>query len=122
MTTYSKIKIDNKITGWNEYINAERSNMYSAAKIKKKEKDLMMYYCINQPKITTYPIEIQFIWHFKDKRRDLDNQRVKGILDGLVAHGIIKNDNLNCIRRIVHDSIIDGTEVLEILFNEYKDN
>lgn len=106
---------------WNDYIDAERSHYMKAAKIKKQDKDIMMYHCINQPKIEKYPIELRFIWHFKDKRKDLDNQRVKGIIDGLVSHGIIKNDNLNCIRRIIHDSIIDDTEFVEILFNEYNE-
>ena len=60
-------------------------------------------------------------WHFKDKHRDLDNCVPKNILDALVNIGILKNDNLTCIREIQHKSIVDGNYYVELEIEEYEE-
>ena len=51
-------------------------------------------------------------------RKDLDNTRVKGLLDGLVACGVLKNDNLRHIQKIVLEPIFDDKEGIEIEIEE----
>lgn len=85
---------------WNDYINAERSNKFKAAGIKKKELKIVERYVLGKKYSGTYPAKITFIKYFKNKRQDLDNTRVKGILDGLVKCGVIENDNLTKIVEI----------------------
>ena len=65
-----------------------------------------------------YPISISFKPHFKNKRRDLDNYRLKGLIDGLVTAKVIKNDNLNCIQKIELEPIFDDKTGVEIEIKE----
>lgn len=109
-----KITIRDKILNWNEYIAKERSNLYLASKIKKKELEIVRYATIGMKYTGKYPIKLICTWHFKDKRKDLDNCKLKGVLDGLVKCGVIKNDNLNCITTIIYKSVVDGEEYLEM--------
>ena len=96
-----KIHINYDFDNWNTYINKERSNKFWASKVKKKELDVVRFSTINMKYKGDYPIKLTFTKYFKDKRQDLDNVRLKGIIDGLVKCGVIKNDNLNCIQEIV---------------------
>lgn len=114
-----KITIECDLFNWNEYIARERANKYWANKIKQQEKDIARYSCIGKKYEGKYPVTIIVTKHFKDKRQDLDNVRIKGILDGLISCGVIKGDNLNCIRRIIFNSIIDGKNIIEIEVVEY---
>ena len=93
------ITIKGSFTSLNEYINAERSNKFQAAKIKKEETERAYWYFINKPKIKDYPVNIEFVWFVKGKRKDPDNISFakKFILDGMVKAGFIDNDNLNNI-------------------------
>lgn len=105
---------------WNEYIRLERGSFYASNSLKQREKRLVAFYVKGRKWDGGYPLTIEFVFHFKDKRKDVDNSRIKGILDGLVACGCIKNDNLNCIRRIEIDSAIDEVEGIEINIREYN--
>lgn len=102
---------------WNEYINIERSNKYKANKIKQYEKRIVGYLATEKYK-GKYPISIKFKPHFKDKRRDLDNYRLKGLIDGLVTAKVIKNDNLNCIQKIEIEPVFDDKTGVEIEIKE----
>lgn len=104
---------------WNEYINAERSSFYKANAIKQREKRFIMSQSI--PKYEgNYPVEIIFNVHFKNRRKDLDNFRYKGILDGLVAKRVIDNDNLNKVAKITLNAIVDGENGVEVTIKELK--
>ena len=103
---------------WNDYINLERTNMYRANNLKQEEKEIVRYSTIGKQYKGNYPIEIVFRPHFKDRRKDLDNTRVKGLLDGLVAYGVIKNDNLKHIQKIILEPIFDDVEGIEIEIKE----
>lgn len=105
--------------GWNEYIDLERGNKYKANNLKQKEKQIIGFLTKGKRYEGNYPVEVVFKPHFKDRRRDLDNTRVKGILDGLVASKVIKNDNLRHINKIVIEPIFDDIEGIEI---EIKEN
>ena len=103
----------------NEYINAERSNKYMAAKIKKDETERAYYHFLNKPKIIDYPIKIEFVWFVKGKRKDADNIAFakKFILDGMVKSGFIKNDNLNHITGFTDDFFESDNEEVIIRIN-----
>lgn len=116
-----KIIIDYDFDNWNEYIKKERSNKYWASSVKKKELDIIQYSTFGMRYVGSYPIKLTIYKHFKDKRQDLDNVRIKGILDGLVKCGVIKNDNLNCIQEITYKAIIDGKDNIEIDIEEIKE-
>lgn len=111
-----KIYIDYDFPNWNKYIEKERSNRFAGASLKKKDLDVIRYSTIGLKYLGTYPIKITFNKYFNDKRQDLDNVRVKGIIDGLVKCGIIVNDNLNNIQEIVlkpvFDNSKDGIEII----------
>ena len=104
---------------WNQYINIERTDFYKANKIKQQEKQLIRYWIKNKYE-GNYPVEIIIKPHFKDHRRDLDNTRIKGLVDGLVSAGVIKDDNLNYIQRIVYEPIFDDKKGIEMEIREWN--
>ncbi len=93
---------------FNEYINAERTNRFRAAKIKKTETEtivLELQYQKAEP--IKYKMDINFKIYAKDKRRDPDSYMffIKGFLDGMQLAGIIPNDSQNFIGAISQDAI-----------------
>lgn len=101
--------IPHRLTTLNEYINAERSNKYKAAKIKKQETQTAFIFT-GKLKPMKSPIKVTCYWHYKNKNRDLDNVAYakKYIMDSLQQRGTIKNDNSSNIIEyhdiFVHDS------------------
>lgn len=115
-----KIIINYIPPNWNEYINKERSNYYIANKIKQNEKKIVQLSTIGKKYTGNYPVKILFKPHFKDYRQDLDNFRYKGLLDGLVACNVLKNDNLRCIQKIELEPVFDKEEKVEIEIEELE--
>lgn len=93
--------IDYDFPNWNKYINAERTNKYIASSIKKREKEIVKLLCRKMKPITKYPVIIKVKKYVKTKNTDIDNIRIKGLIDGLVEIGILENDNLNYINKII---------------------
>lgn len=114
-----KIIINEKIPNWNEYINKERANKYGANKLKQEEKLLMKKITNGQKFTGEYPIEIIVTKHFKKYIGDLDNVRIKGILDGLVANGVIVDDSNMFIRKITYFAKVDKKDFIELEIREY---
>lgn len=103
-----KIFLDYDFKNWNEYIAAERGSLYHANAIKQEEKQYIIAKLKGKYKYDgEYPVTLILKPHFKAKRRDLDNFRMKGLIDGLVASGVIKNDNLTCISKIMLEAVFD---------------
>jgi Holliday junction resolvase RusA-like endonuclease len=83
--------------GLNEYINAERTNRYKAAAMKRQCQGVVVRCAKSQlrgfrPKGA---VVMAFAWYERDRRRDKDNVAAFGrkvIQDGLVAAGVLKND------------------------------
>lgn len=105
-----KFHLDYVPINWNEYIREERTSFYLANKVKQQDKRLVKLFC-KECYNEGYPAEIIFTVHYKDHRQDLDNFRMKGLIDGLVANGIIKNDNLNHIQKITLIPVFEGEGV-----------
>lgn len=113
-----RIFIPYDFPNWNEYIKAERTHYIKANSIKQEDKRIVGLFTKNKKYDGKYPIEINFKVHFKDNRKDLDNTRLKGLIDGLVANKVIKNDNLNHIKKITIEAIVDKKIGIEVEINE----
>ena len=113
-----KILLEYNFENLNEMIRLSRGNKYGANNQKKQEMFYVKLATMKTPKVTRYPIKITFIWHVKDKNRDLDNMIGKNILDGLVKARILKNDNLNCINEITYKAVMDNEQKVEIILTE----
>lgn len=89
------IFIPDPLTTLNEYSNAERTNRYEAAEIKKVETERVRLACLGVLPIEKYPVRISFMWLCPNKRTDPDNIAFakKFILDGLQKAGVLKNDS-----------------------------
>lgn len=107
---------------WNEYINMERTNKFKASKLKKSEKELVGWLCKGFEYTGGYPAQLIVRPCFKNMRKDLDNTRYKGILDGLVAAGVIENDNLKHIQRIVIEPTFCDSEGIGIIIKPLEES
>lgn len=112
-----KLFIDYDFKNWNEYIRIERGNKYHANSIKQAEKAYIKY-TVKEKYKGEYPVTLTIRPHFQNKRRDLDNFRLKGLIDGLVAAGVLKNDNLKCIDRINIEAVFDEKIGVEVEIKE----
>lgn len=112
-----KIFIDYDFIAWNEYIRAERGSIYHANAIKQAEKNYIAF-TVRKKYTGKYPITLTVRPYFKNKRRDLDNFRLKGLIDGLVAAGVIVNDNLKCIDKIIIEPIFSEEVGVEVEITE----
>ena len=105
---------------WNEYIRAERTTKYIANNIKQQEKQIVKLFTARKQYTGTYPVEVVFRPHYNAYRQDLDNFRYKGLLDGLVSAGVLKNDNLKHIQKITLEPIFDDKVGVEIEIKELE--
>jgi len=112
-----KIFINYDFLNWNEYIKAERGSIYHANAIKQAEKNYIVF-TVKEKYKGKYPVTLTIRPYFKNKRKDLDNFRLKGLIDGLVAAGVIINDNLNCINKIIIDPIFTDEVGVEVEIEE----
>lgn len=118
MSKELKLFINYMPENWNEYINTERTNKYIANNIKQREKQIIYFLARGKKYTGNYPVEIVLRPHFSALRQDLDNFRYKGLLDGLVSAGVLKNDNLKHIQRITLEPIFDNKVGVEIEIKE----
>ena len=95
-----EITIHHELIDLNNYINAERTNRFKAAKIKKEQTELVAYEVRkamkNGAKIKPehFPLDFEFRWFMKNKRKDKDNIvfAKKFCFDGMISSGLIEND------------------------------
>ena len=93
-----KYEIDMKLPSLNDYIEVCRGNKFKANTYKAKiERDIGLF-LTKMPKWTN-PIKIHFHWIEGNKKRDLDNIAFakKFILDSMVKHGKLSDDNRKCV-------------------------
>ena len=103
---------------WNNYIDAERQNKYIANNIKQEEKRIVKLLTRGKRYTGKYPVEVIVRPHYNAYRQDLDNCRYKGLLDGLVSVGVLKNDNLKHIQKITLEPIFDEKVGIEFEIKE----
>lgn len=100
-----KLVITGSLPSLNEYIQAERSNRYAAAQLKRTATDLVAFSCRQQKmSCVTAPVVVSVHWVMANKRKDIDNVAfaVKFILDGLVAAGILYDDSQEWVKGLRH--------------------
>lgn len=88
--------IADKLPTLNEYIQAERSNLYIASDLKRKTEDMIIAFIIKTKQgEAKEPYFITFTWYEKNKKRDKDNVcfAKKFILDAMQKSGVLPNDN-----------------------------
>jgi Holliday junction resolvase RusA-like endonuclease len=108
-----KLILPGEFVTLNEYVNAERSNKYAGASIKKSETERVFWECRSQQLSAILgQLDYTFTWYVKDRRRDPDNVffSTKFILDGLYKAGIIESDTQAHVGRIIHNKIIVDRE------------
>lgn len=98
------VEIPLKLPSLNEMINANRTNAYKGAKLKKDTQKKIAPYLEGLPKIEK-PIKIHFTWVEGNKRRDIDNVSAgkKFILDALVQYGYLTDDNRKVVTAFTDD-------------------
>ena len=112
-----KYIIKHRFVSLNAYLNAERSNKYIAAKIKKDETQVAYLSLLGKPKIDCeFPVRLRIIWHVKDNRIDADNKvwAKKFLMDGFVKAKIIPDDSMKYVNGFEDIIVIDKNEYVEI--------
>lgn len=110
-----KIEINMKLPSLNDYIRLCRGNKYQAAKYKANLEREIGLFLTKMPKMNN-PIRTHFHWIEGTKKRDLDNIcfAKKFILDSMVKHNKLKDDNRKCVTAFT-DSFEYGKETKVIL-------
>jgi len=113
--------IRDELCDLNTYINAERSNRFYGATIKKKCTQYVINAIESNDKLEpiTEKQDFSFCWYQKNKRKDPDNIAFacKFVFDGLVKSGILPNDNQAFVGRIHHTILIDKEDPrVEVIF------
>lgn len=107
----STLTIPGTLPGLNEYTNAERTNRYMAAELKKRAQELIRW-CIRRDLHNirfTKPVRLQFLWIEPNRKRDKDNIAFakKFILDALVNMRVIPNDGWKNIESFSDSFTVD---------------
>lgn len=113
------LKYECNIPTLNEYIDAERSNKYRAAAMKRAITQRIKWWTMNQTRLKIIGLhDVVLTWTRNDRRHDADNiyAGVKFILDGIVAAGTLAEDNRKCIRNISHRIQQGKKEVVVVEF------
>lgn len=86
--------ISGTLPSLNEVINANRSNRFAGAKMKKSVQSSIEKLVMQQCLYKYERIRISFEWYEKNRKRDFDNiaSSAKFILDALVKCKVIPND------------------------------
>lgn len=109
------IVINGRLPSLNEYIKAERTNRFIAAKVKKQTMEYIGWQ-INSAKAIQSPAIYTFHWYVKNARTDPDNIAfaVKFIFDALQEAGKLENDSFKNVLEIHHLFTVDKQERVEL--------
>lgn len=85
----------------NEIIKEARGNAYASNNTKQHWTQLVALAC-REFGTTSYPVRVEFEFHFSNSRRDPDNilASQKFIFDGMVAAGFLPKDNFTWVKEI----------------------
>lgn len=102
--------IPGRLEGLNKVIEANRTNRYKGAQLKREQQTIVVY-AIRRSGIRPVkkPCSIVFNWYERDRRRDLDNiySAKKFILDAMKQAGIIKDDSQRWVIGLADQIFID---------------
>lgn len=117
-------KIDMQLPSLNNYITACRRNAYAGGAFK-KETDRICSVFIMAAKIPAIknPVKVNFEWHEKTQKRDLDNISGYGrktILDALVHCGKLKDDSPKYVKGISDEFVKDKKDFVIVTIEELE--
>lgn len=114
-----KIRLDIEYPSLNEYIQAERSNRYKGAKLKKDYTEATQLMVARYKGSIKNKADIYFEWH-TSRRVDPDNLDFarKFILDGLVRAGVLIDDNQRYIGRLSSEVVKDKQGFVIVMIKE----
>ncbi len=103
------IVIPGDLVDLNTYINAERTNRYVAAGLKRSQTEIVAYYARHKKPVPSYPVRVVYRWYMRDSRKDIDNVAFakKFINDGLVEVGVLKGDSQRFVSAFRDEFYID---------------
>ena len=117
-----KYTILGRLSGLNEYVNANRHNRYKGASMKKEAENLISAY-LTPVVCFKGPVHIQFDWYEKNKQRDKDNiaSAKKFIFDALVKKGILDGDGWKHIEYFTDSFAVDPKNPrVEVVIEDYE--
>ncbi len=92
-----KLVISGRLDGLNEFIEAQRTNKYKGAALKKVNQQIVEFAIRRQIHTAIErPVRLHYTWYERNQRRDLDNVSGFGhkvIQDALVACGVLEDDS-----------------------------
>ena len=98
-----------------------RQNAWEYRALKKEWSQIVGIYCKSIPSTPIAKSNLTITYYFKTKsRHDPDNYNGVFILDGLVAKGIIQDDNFNCINLILKGAWDKSNPRTEIVIEEVE--
>lgn len=103
--------IEGSLTDLNTYINAERTNRFIAAKIKKNETWRVAQECRASKLQPMQKVRLMTCyWFSPNERKDADNIEFgkKYICDGLVEAGILPDDSRKHTDSTIHNHYVDS--------------
>lgn len=118
-----KIRLDLEYPSLNEYIQAERSNCFKGAKLKKTYTDATQMMVARHRGAVTGKADIHFEWH-TSRKVDPDNLDFarKFILDGFVKAGVLIDDNQKWVGRLSSDVVKDKQGFVIVAIKEHTDD
>lgn len=118
------LNIQGRMTGLNEYSDAERKHRQIAAKIKETETARVAWAAKTQLPVFTRPIHLTIVYREPNRKRDKDNIAFakKFILDGLKDAGRIPNDGWAWIDGWSEAFVVDVADPgITVIINEVKE-
>ena len=125
-----RVTVKGRMIGLNEYINAERTNKYKAAQLKRDAEEEVTLALVEAYRAGTLhshisPCELWITWVEPNHRRDLDNISfgTKAIQDAMVRAGVFPDDDTRCISLLHHTVAFDANNPrIEITIKERRNN
>jgi len=121
-----KLTLKGRLPGLNEIINANRTNRFVGAKLKKEFSETIAWSCKAQKiKPIKGRLFFQFRWYEKNRKRDPDNFTSGGrklILDALQMAGVLENDGWNIVGWVDNWEVDKENPRVEIEINKSNKN
>lgn len=107
MNIHNGFTVHAKLPSLNDVIDKDRTCRYAGASYKREVENIIARYIIKalesgELRPVSTPCTIQFLWHEKNRRRDVDNVQSaqKFVLGAMVRCGVIPDDNRKYVTQL----------------------